>query len=47
MDAYGVYELFPPGDKYAVAYGTDIIQSIRPAAFILAARMRAGLSSRR
>jgi hypothetical protein len=28
MDAYGVYELFPPGDKYAVAYGTDIIQSI-------------------
>jgi hypothetical protein len=28
MDAYGVFELFPPGDKYATAFGKDIIQSI-------------------
>jgi hypothetical protein len=28
LDAYGVFELFPPGDKYAVAFGNDIIQSI-------------------
>ena len=28
MDAYGVFELFPPGDKYATAFGNDIIQSI-------------------
>jgi len=28
LDAYGVFELFPAGDKYAVAFGRDIIQSI-------------------
>jgi hypothetical protein len=28
MDAYGVFELFPPNDKYAIAFGKDIIQSI-------------------
>jgi len=28
LDAYGVFELFPPGDKYAIAFGNDIIQSI-------------------
>jgi hypothetical protein len=28
MDAYGVFEMFPPGDKYATAFGNDIIQSI-------------------
>jgi len=28
MDAYGVFEMFPPGDKYATAFGSDIIQSI-------------------
>jgi hypothetical protein len=25
MDAYGVFEMFPPGDKYANAFGNDII----------------------
>ena len=28
LDAYGVVELFPPGDKYAIAFGNDIIKSI-------------------
>lgn len=28
LDAYGVFVVFPPGDKYAVAFGKDIIQSI-------------------
>jgi hypothetical protein len=28
LDAYGVFELFPPGDKYAIAFGNDIIKSI-------------------
>jgi hypothetical protein len=28
LDAYGVFELFPHGDKYAIAFGNDIIQSI-------------------
>jgi hypothetical protein len=28
LDAYGVFEMFPPGDKYATAFGNDIIQSI-------------------
>jgi hypothetical protein len=28
LDAYGVFEQFPPGDKYAIAFGNDIIQSI-------------------
>jgi hypothetical protein len=28
LDAYGVFETFPPGDKYAIAFGYDIIQSI-------------------
>jgi hypothetical protein len=28
MDAYGVFEMFPPGDKYANAFGNDIINSI-------------------
>jgi hypothetical protein len=28
LDAYGVFELFPAGDKYATAFGNDIIQSI-------------------
>jgi hypothetical protein len=28
LDAYGVFELFPQGDKYAIAFGKDIIQSI-------------------
>jgi hypothetical protein len=28
LDAYGVFTAFPPGDKYAVAFGQDIIQSI-------------------
>jgi hypothetical protein len=27
-DADGVFEVFPPGDKYAIAFGKDIIQSI-------------------
>ncbi len=27
-DAYGVFEMFPLGDKYATAFGSDIIQSI-------------------
>jgi beta-lactamase regulating signal transducer with metallopeptidase domain len=30
LDAYGVFEEFPPGDKYAIAFGKDIIQSIPP-----------------
>ncbi|HSY18853.1 MAG TPA: hypothetical protein VK815_10985 [Candidatus Acidoferrales bacterium] len=30
LDDYGVFELFPAGDKYAVAFGHDIIQSIPP-----------------
>ncbi|HEX7618882.1 MAG TPA: hypothetical protein VF480_09210, partial [Verrucomicrobiae bacterium] len=28
MDANGVFEVFPPGDKYAIALGNNIIQSI-------------------
>jgi hypothetical protein len=28
LDAYGVFVAFPPGDKYAIAFGKDIIQSI-------------------
>jgi hypothetical protein len=28
MDACGVFWEFPPGDKYAIAFGNDIIQSI-------------------
>jgi hypothetical protein len=28
LDAYGVFVGFPPGDKYAIAFGNDIIQSI-------------------
>jgi len=28
LDAYGVFVVFPPGDKYATAFGNDIIQSI-------------------
>jgi len=28
LDAYGVFEVFPPGDKYAIAFGNDIIKSI-------------------
>jgi hypothetical protein len=28
MDANGVFEVFPQGDKYAIAFGNDIIQSI-------------------
>ena len=28
LDAYGVFWVFPPGDKYAIAFGKDIIQSI-------------------
>ncbi len=28
LDAYGVFEVFPPGDKYAIAFGNNIIQSI-------------------
>jgi hypothetical protein len=28
MDAYGVFELFPSGEKYATAFGNEIIQSI-------------------
>ena len=28
LDAYGVFESFPPGDKYAVAFGHDLIRSI-------------------
>jgi hypothetical protein len=30
LDAYGVFVVFPPGDKYAIAFGHDIIQSIPP-----------------
>jgi len=30
LDAYGVFELFPSDDKYATAFGNDIIQSIPP-----------------
>jgi len=30
LDAYGVFVVFPPGDKYAIAFGNDIIQSIPP-----------------
>ena len=28
LDAAGVFWTFPPGDKYAIAFGNDIIQSI-------------------
>ncbi len=28
VDAYGVFVVFPPGDKYAIAFGNDIIQSV-------------------
>ena len=28
LDAYGVFVAFPPGDKYAIAFGNEIIQSI-------------------
>ena len=28
LDAYGVFVVFPPGDKYAIAFGNDIIKSI-------------------
>jgi hypothetical protein len=28
LDAYGVFWVFPSGDKYAIAFGKDIIQSI-------------------
>lgn len=28
LDAYGVFAVFPPGDKYAMAFGNDIIQTI-------------------
>jgi hypothetical protein len=28
LDADGVFESFPPGDKYAIAFGHDLIQSI-------------------
>jgi hypothetical protein len=28
LDTYGVFVAFPPGDKYAIAFGNDIIQSI-------------------
>jgi hypothetical protein len=28
LDAYGVFETFPPGDKYAIAFGKDLIQLI-------------------
>ncbi|HXA44551.1 MAG TPA: hypothetical protein VNZ25_03520, partial [Candidatus Angelobacter sp.] len=28
LDADGVFTAFPPGDKYAIAFGNDIIQSI-------------------
>jgi hypothetical protein len=28
LDAYGVFVVFPPGDKYAMAFGNDIIKSI-------------------
>ena len=28
VDANGVFEVFPPGDKYAIALGNDIIKSI-------------------
>ncbi len=28
LDAYGMFTAFPPGDKYAIAFGQDIIQSI-------------------
>ncbi len=27
-DAYGVFEVFPPGDQFAIAFGNDLIQSI-------------------
>ena len=30
LDAYGVFELFPSDDKYATAFGNDIIQSTPP-----------------
>jgi hypothetical protein len=46
LDADGVFWTFPPGDKYAIAFGKDIIQSIPAAAFILAELIRDGLSSR-
>ena len=46
LDADGVFWTFPPGDKYAIAFGKDIIQSIPDAAFILAELIRDGLSSR-
>src|ERR1017187_9896797 len=28
VDANGVFEVFPPGDKYAIAFGNDLIKSI-------------------
>jgi hypothetical protein len=28
LDAYGVFVVFPPGDKYAITFGNDIIKSI-------------------
>jgi hypothetical protein len=28
LDVYGVFVAFPPGDKYAISFGNDIIQSI-------------------
>jgi hypothetical protein len=28
LDVYGVFVAFPPGDKYAIAFGNDIIHSI-------------------
>jgi hypothetical protein len=28
LDADGVFAVFPPGDKYAIAFGNDIIQSV-------------------
>ena len=42
LDAYGVFELFPPGDKYAVAYGRDIIQSIPAGSIPMNESRRAG-----
>ena len=28
VDAFGVFVVFPPGDKYAIAFGNDIIKSV-------------------
>jgi hypothetical protein len=33
LDAAGVFWTFPPGDKYAIAFGNDIIQSIPAGSF--------------